>query len=83
MKSCVICLGNEPGPRKPDPDVEYICSACVQILAHATQEEIVDLYLKAVEQGMDRKAEVLKSFIYNRAILKTLETAPQTCQTAS
>ena len=64
MKSCLICYRKEKGTQQPDPDCDFICSNCVQKLCRASQEQIKAIYQKAVDQGSERKAEVLKTFIW-------------------
>jgi hypothetical protein len=63
MKICLICSRKEPGKTQPYPDVEFICSDCVQKLCRASQEQIRAVYQKAVDRGLDRKAEIFKTFM--------------------
>jgi len=59
---CLFC--NQPEKSyKPSPDVEYICSSCVQLLLNADQEDKRRAYAKAIELGLTRKARALESFI--------------------
>jgi len=63
MKTCLIYYRKEPGKGQPAPDVEFICSDCTQKLCNATQEQIKDLYQKAVDKGLEAKAGIFKTFI--------------------
>ena len=63
MKLCLICYRKEKGTHQPDRDCEFICANCVQKLRRASQEQIKAIYQKAVDQGLERKAQVLKTLI--------------------
>jgi len=63
MKTCLICYRKENGTQQPDPDCDFICSNCVQKLCRASQEQIKAIYEKAVDQGLERKAEIFKTLI--------------------
>jgi len=63
MKTCLICYRKENGTQQPHPDCDFICSNCVQKLCRASQEQIKAIYQKAVDQGLERKAEIFKTFI--------------------
>jgi hypothetical protein len=60
--SCLFCGFPEPG-YKPNPDVEFICSGCVQILLSANQEDLNRAYIKAIEMGYSTKAKAIESFL--------------------
>lgn len=60
--SCLFCNCPERS-YKPSPDVEYICSSCVQLLLQATKEDLQRALAKAEEMELENKVLALKSFI--------------------
>ena len=60
--ACLFC--NEPEKNyQPEPGVEYICGACVCLLAGADQDDLKRAYAKALDKGYLRKASALESFM--------------------
>lgn len=89
MKTCFICKHQECGPadvkaiagrsRKPDLDVEYICSDCLLELTQITQKKLNELYKMAIRHENFRAAGGLYTFV-SRSIrekypLKSLSTS--------
>jgi len=62
MMECLFCGLPEPG-YKPNPDKDFICSRCVQILLSADQEDLNRAYRKALEKGYPKKARAIESFL--------------------
>ena len=59
---CLFC--NEPENNyKPDPDKEFICGRCVQLMLMADQDELRRAHTKAVILGYPRKAGAIESFL--------------------
>ena len=63
VDACFFCYRQEPGPCKPVPGCDFICSGCVQKNCRASQDQIKSIYQKAVDGGQERKAEILESFM--------------------
>jgi hypothetical protein len=59
---CLFCGLPEKG-YPSDPDKEFICSRCVQILLSADQEDLNRAYRKAIEKGYPNKARAIESFL--------------------
>jgi len=59
---CLFCGGQEPN-YKPGPNVDFICSRCVQLLLGADQNDLKRAYAKAVEKGYRNKAKAIESFL--------------------
>ena len=59
---CLFCNGQEPN-YKPGPDVDFICSRCVQLLLSVSQDNLKLALVKAKEKGLQSKASAIKSFI--------------------
>ena len=62
MEVCLFC--NEPEKNyKPDPDVDFICGSCVQLLLRADQEDLKKAHAKAIEKGYLNKASAIETFL--------------------
>ena len=60
--SCLFC--NLPEPNyKQDPQVDFICGTCVQLLLRADQEDLKKAYVKAIEKGYLNKASAIETFL--------------------
>ncbi len=59
---CLFCNGQEPN-YKPGPDVDFICSRCVILLADADQGDLRKAHAKAIEKEYPRKAKAIESFL--------------------
>jgi hypothetical protein len=57
---CMFCNMQEKGYQ---PQCDYICSGCVQLLCGADQEDLKRAHAKATKLGLSRKVEALESFI--------------------
>jgi hypothetical protein len=61
---CLFC--NEPDRSyKPEPDKDFICGSCVQLLLRADQDDLKRAYAKAIDMEYKRKAEALKLFLHD------------------
>ena len=60
MILCLFC--NQPD-KSYKPDVDFICSNCVMLLAGADQEDLKRAYQKALDGGFHQKVAALQSFI--------------------
>lgn len=64
MTGCLWCSNPEPCQHyKPDNDVDFVCSSCVQLLLGCNQDKLRELQRQCEAKGYDRKVEALKSFI--------------------
>ena len=59
---CLLCNGTDKS-YKPEPDKDFICGSCVQLLLRADQDDLKQAYAKAIEKEYPDKAEAIKSFI--------------------
>ena len=59
---CLFCSGQGPN-YKLGPNVDFICSSCVQQLLSASQEDLKRAYTKAIEKGYQNKAKAIESFL--------------------
>ena len=59
---CLFCNGQEPN-YKPGPDVDFICSRCVQLLLGVDQDDLKKAHAKAIEKGYPGKAKAIESFL--------------------
>ncbi|HUT44543.1 MAG TPA: hypothetical protein VMW95_09415 [Desulfobacterales bacterium] len=59
---CLFCNCQEPN-YKPGPDVDFICSSCVQLLLGADQDDLHKAHAKAIEKGYPAKAKAIESFL--------------------
>ena len=62
MISCQFCGFSENG-YKSDPEREFICSQCVQLLLSADQEDLNRAYIKSIEKDYPNKARAIESFL--------------------
>ena len=62
---CLFCDGIE---KSYEPECDFVCSLCVQLLCDADQEDLRRAYAKAVKLGIDRKAAALTMFIEKEKI---------------
>ena len=60
MEICLFCNEQE---KSYQPNVEFICSRCVQLLLRADQADLKKAYQKALNEGHLRKVSALESFI--------------------
>jgi len=63
---CLFCFGQEKN-YKPDPNIDFICSSCVQLLLNADQTDLRRAYLKAIEKGFTNKARAIESFLEEKS----------------
>ena len=61
-KVCLFCNETEKN-YKPDPDVDFICGICVQLLLRADQNDLKKAYVKAIEKGYSDKTKAIESFL--------------------
>ena len=59
---CLFCNKTEKN-YKPDPDVDFICGTCVQLLLRADQEDLKKAHKKALDEGDPRKASAIETFL--------------------
>ena len=59
---CLFC-GSQEKNYKPPPNIDFICSRCVQLLLSAEQSELKRALAKAAEMGFENKVLALQSFI--------------------
>ena len=60
---CLFC-NREKGPwYKPEKDVDFICSGCVQLLISVEQVHLKRAHEKAVSRGYEKKAKAIESFL--------------------
>lgn len=59
---CLFCNGQEPN-YTPGPNVDFICSRCVILLADADQNDLKRAHSKAVAKGYPGKAKAIESFL--------------------
>lgn len=57
---CLFCNGPETSYQ---PQCDFICSGCIQLLCDADQDDLKRAHAKAVRLGLSRKVEALESFI--------------------
>jgi hypothetical protein len=60
--NCLLC-NNNPENYCPEPDKDFICSQCVQLLLSAEQAELKRAHSKAIEKGYSNKARAIESFL--------------------
>ena len=58
---CTFCNKDEKG--SPDIQGEFVCSNCVQLLLRMPQDELIEAYHLAIEEGNTEKAHWLNSAI--------------------
>jgi len=63
MDSCFFCNQEEGNNYKPEKNIEFVCSKCVQILLRADQEDLKRAYFKAIKHGYQNKAKAVAMFI--------------------
>jgi hypothetical protein len=61
---CLLCNGTDKS-YKPEPDKDFICGSCVQLLLRADQDDLKQAYAKAIEKGYINKARAIESFLPN------------------
>ena len=59
---CLFCNGQVPN-YKPGPDVDFICSRCVQLLLSLSRDELRKAHAKAIEKRYPGKARAIESFL--------------------
>ena len=61
---CLFCNGKEKN-YQPGPDVDFICSLCVIMLADVEQHDLKRAYARAVKKGYQAKAKAkaIESFL--------------------
>ena len=60
--NCLFCNGQEKN-YKPEPNTDYICGSCVQLLFKADQDDLQKAQKKALEKGYLNKARTIESFL--------------------
>jgi hypothetical protein len=61
---CLFC--NEPDKSyKPEPDKDFICGSCVQLLLRADQNDLSRAHKKALDKGYINKAKAIESFLHD------------------
>ena len=60
---CLFCNGKELN-YKPGPNVDFICSRCVQLFLSADQNDLKKAYIKAIEKGYPDRARAIESFLH-------------------
>ena len=63
MTNCLFCNQEEGHGYKPEKEIEYVCSRCVQLLIGADQEDLKRAYTKAIKHGYENKAKAVAMFI--------------------
>jgi hypothetical protein len=64
-KYCLLC--SKPG-NTLGPDIDFICSGCVILLADTDRESLKRAYQKAQNEGYLRKVSALESFLLEETI---------------
>ena len=59
---CLFCNSPEIN-YKPQANVDFICSRCVQMLLGADQEDLKRAHTKAIDMGYLDKASAIESFL--------------------
>ena len=59
---CLFCNGKDK-KYKPETDIEFICSLCVQLLLGADREDLKRAHIKAIDKGYSNKAKAIESFL--------------------
>jgi hypothetical protein len=60
--ACLFCNGQELN-YSPAPNMDFICSSCVQLLLSASQEDLKRAHAKALSLGYQNKARAIESFL--------------------
>ena len=63
MTVCLFCSREEGHGYKPEKEIEFVCSRCVQLLSGAHQEDLQRAHKKAIEHGYQNKAKAVAMFI--------------------
>jgi len=63
FEGCLLCRQAEGGSQAPDPDVDFICSNCIQRMLGIPHPVIIDQYEQAWQQGHTRTIYALASFV--------------------
>ena len=59
---CLFCNGQEKN-YKPEPNKDFICGSCVQLLLGADQDDLKRAHAKAIKKGYLSKARAIESFL--------------------
>ena len=59
---CLFCCGQEK-TYKPEPQIDFICRTCVQLLLNADQTDLKQAHTKAMDKGYPNKARAIESFL--------------------
>jgi hypothetical protein len=59
---CLFCNGQEKN-YKPEPNKDFICGSCVQLLLGAEQDDLKRAHAKAIKKGYLSKARAIESFL--------------------
>jgi hypothetical protein len=68
MDFCFFCNQNESYNYKPEKNIEFVCSQCVQILLRADQEDLKKAYAKAIKHEYFNKAKAITMFLEEEII---------------
>jgi len=60
---CLFCHKEEGYNYRPEKEIEFVCSRCVQILLRAEQDDLKRAYAKALKHGYESKAKPVAMFI--------------------
>jgi len=59
---CLFCNNQEP-KYKPQADVDFICSQCVQMLLGTDQQDLKTVHTLAIDNGYLNNAKAIESFL--------------------